>query len=206
MKRRSRRAATAGILVLAAVSLVTVPQDRSLACGFHNDVTLARGMLNWAYPDALHVVGAMAAAVVEERLPQASAESGPDPFGARYRALVVMLNRLKDELGAAAPPRSAISLVLVEPMLWTRFQSDDGELRAQVHAGAPRPGDLVVVSGGKVVQALVDRRFSIAEAHRLGLLRLYGADDEQARFLATYGDIGSERRNAQADLSQHTIQ
>lgn len=113
MKRRSRRAATAGILVLAAVGLMTVPQDKSLACGLLNDVTLARGMLNWAYPDALHVVGAMAAAVVEERLPWASAESGPDPFGARYRALVVMLDRLKGELGAAAPPPSAISLVLV---------------------------------------------------------------------------------------------
>lgn len=141
MKRRSRRAASAGIMVLAAAGLLNAPQDRSHACGFHNDVTLARGMLNWVYPDALHVVGAMATAVTEERLPRPSAESGPDPFGARYRALVVMLDRLKNELGKAMPSPPAFSLVLVEPMLWTRFQSDDGELRAQLHAGGPRPGD-----------------------------------------------------------------
>jgi len=39
------------------------------ACGYHDDVSLARGALNWVYPDALHVVGAISTAVAERRLP-----------------------------------------------------------------------------------------------------------------------------------------
>lgn len=207
MQRRSRRAAAVGILVMAAVVATTASRTGSLACGFHDDVTLMRGMLNWVYPDALHVVGAMATAVAEERLPRSSAEPVADPFGMRYRALASMLDRLRDELGAAAEPLSSpFSLLLVEPMLWTRFHSDDGELRAQVHATGPRPGDLVIVSGSRVVQALVDGRLAMAEAHRLGLVRLYGADGQQARFLAAFGHVGSERREANTGFSRQTAQ
>lgn len=206
MQERSRHVVTAGILVAAIVAAMAGSPGRSLACGFHNDVAIARGMLNWVYPDALRVVGATAMAVAEERLPRSDAESGPDPFGARYRALAVMLDRLKDELGAAMPSSPAFSLVLVEPMLWTRFDSDAGELRAQMHATGPRPGDLVIVTSSRVAQALVDGRFSIAEAHRLGLLRLYGTDDRQARFLAAYGHVGRERRDAKAEFSVQAIQ
>ena len=48
-------------------------------------------------------------------------------------------------------------------MLWTRFEGDEGRLRAQVHVTGPQPGDLVVVSdderhpGGRG-RALLDRR------------------------------------------------
>lgn len=206
MQERSRHFATTGILVAAIVGAMAGSPGRSLACGFHNDVAIARGMLNWVYPDALHVVGAMAMAVAEERLPRSSAESGPDPFGARYRTLAVMLDRLKDELGAATSPSTAFSLVLVEPMLWTRFDSGDGALRAQMHATGPRPGDLVIITSSRVAQALVDGRLSIAEAHRRGLVRLYGSNDQPARFLAAYGHVGSEPRNAQTDFSHQAIQ
>jgi hypothetical protein len=206
MRKQFARAVAVCTALMAGAGVMIASPRGSLACGFHDDVAFARGMLNWVYPDALHVVGAMTTAVAEERLPRSSAESGPDLFGTRYRTLTAMLDRLKDELGAAMPPSPAFSLVLVEPMLWTRFHSDDGEFRAQVHAGGPRPGDLVVVSGGKVVQALVDGRLSVGEAHRLGLLRLYGADGEQARFLAAYGHVGSERRNVQTDFSHQTVQ
>ena len=34
-------------------------RSKRFACGFHDDVTLARGIMNWVYPDALHVVGAI---------------------------------------------------------------------------------------------------------------------------------------------------
>lgn len=59
-----RLVCVAGIAALLAIS--SAPAGRS--CGFHDDVSLARGALNWGYPDALHVIGAISAATVERRL------------------------------------------------------------------------------------------------------------------------------------------
>lgn len=206
MRRQIAQALTICTAVMAGASAMIASPGAIIACGFHDDVAFARGMLNWVYPDSLHVVGAAARAVAETRLPRPQADAAPDPFGARYRSLVAMLARLTDELRAAPPPPQGIALLLVEPMLWTRFDSDDGELRAQVHAAGPQPGDLVVISSSTVVQALADGRLAIGEAHRHGLLRLYGTDGQQTRFLAAYGHVGSERHDLKADFSGQAIQ
>ena len=164
-----------------------------MACGFHDDVTLARGVMNWVYPDSLHVVGAVGTAVAQRRLPPPDVRTHPDPFGARYRRTLAALERFGEALGA---PSSTFSLVLLEPMLWTRFVADDGHLRAQVHASGPAPGDLVLVSEEIVIQAVADRRLAVAEAHREGLIRVYGPDDQRARFLTLHG--------ATADITRTT--
>src|SRR5690349_8592188 len=98
-KRPRRRRALVGVAVLAAALSAT--DVAGLACGFHDDVTLARGILNWVYPDALHVEGATAVAVAERRLPPPDVRPGPDRFGAGYRATALVLNRLREALGVA---------------------------------------------------------------------------------------------------------
>ena len=153
-----------------------------LACGFHDDVTLARGVMNWIYPDSLHVVGAVSTAVAERRLPPLDVRNGPDPFGARYRRTVATLERFGGALGGSS---SSFSLVLLGPMLWTRFAGDDGGLRAQVHVPGPTPGDLVLVSELIVIQAIADGRLAVGEAHREGLIRLYGSDEQRTGFLTS---------------------
>jgi hypothetical protein len=206
MRSQAARAVAVCTALMAGGGVMIMSPGGSLACGFHDDVAFARGMLNWVYPDSLHVVGATARAVTEARLPHPHAETGPDPFGARYRSLVAMLARLTDELGAAPPPSPAFALLLVEPMLWIRFHSDDGALRAQVHAAGPQPGDLVVIASRHGAQALVDGRVSIREAHQQGLLRFYGADGQQTQFLAAYGQVGRNRAAATTDFSSNTSQ
>ncbi len=57
MSQRRRRTCIAGMAILAAALSST--HTTGLACGFHDDVTLARGIMNWVYPDALHVIGAL---------------------------------------------------------------------------------------------------------------------------------------------------
>jgi len=45
-------------IVMIGALIAGSPPETGWACGYHDDVSLARGVLNWVYPDALHVVGA----------------------------------------------------------------------------------------------------------------------------------------------------
>jgi hypothetical protein len=130
---------SARTLLFGAVMLALPPG--AVACGYHDDVSLARGVLNWTYPDALHVIGAMAQAVSERRLPPPTFGRERDPWG--YYQVVRLLDqyaqRLRLPLGETQP--QAFSLLLIEPMLWTRFASEGS---TQVHISEPRAGDLVL--------------------------------------------------------------
>src|SRR5262245_50869614 len=128
---------------------VVLSPSVTLGCGYDDDVSVARGLLNWVYPDALYVVGAMSAAVAERQLPPPTFDAAkPDLFGSGYRKTVQSLEQLGTALnGASRTALPSFSLVLVEPMLWTRFEAVQHELRTHVHVTAPAPGDLVVVSG-----------------------------------------------------------
>ena len=181
--RPRHRTGFVGVAVVTAALLWAA--TTGLACGFHDDVTLARGVMNWIYPDSLHVVGAVSTAVAERRLPPLDVRDGPDPFGARYRRTVTTLERFGGALGASS---SSFSLVLLGPMLWTRFAGDDGGLRALVHVPGPTPGDLVLVSELIVIQAIADGRLAVGEAHREGLIRLYGSDEQRTGFLTLIWD------------------
>ena len=92
---------------------------------------------SWVYPDALHVVGAMAQAVGEKRLPALTFGRERDPWG--YQRIVRSLHQYGQQLrrlsGATRPP--TLSLLLIEPMLWTRFASEAENLQTQVHASGP---------------------------------------------------------------------
>jgi hypothetical protein len=183
-----------GMVIAAAVITTAHLPSQSLACGYHDDVSIARGLLNWVYPNGLHVLGAISIAVSERRLPAPDA-TGTDLFGSGYRKTVKSLERLSGALSAAAERRApfSYSLVLVEPMLWTRFEAHLGELRMQLHVSGPQPGDLVLISGQGVIAEIANGRLDLGEAHRLGLVRMYGSDQQRAEFLAMYQHVGGER-------------
>jgi hypothetical protein len=164
-------------------------QPAAFACGDHDDVSRARGLLNWVYPDALHVVGAIASAVSERRLPPPRlADRDPWAYQRTVRSLDQYGRQLRSASGEAYLP--PFSLLLIEPMLWTRFVSDGDDLRAQAHVSGPEAGDLVLISGENVIREIVGNRLTVGEAHRRGLLRLYGAERQVAPFLALYSDVG----------------
>lgn len=176
----SRAAVLAVVLALAGAPIA------ARACGYHDDVTIARAGLTLSYPDALHVFGAVASAVMQGRLQAPAASStGPDLMGVRYRATVRSLEALGKEMLARAGDQSpaSVSLVLIEPMLWTRFQIASREVRTTIHVTGPQPGDLVAVAGEGAIGEIARGRMSVGEAHALGLFAL--------GFLARYAEVGT---------------
>lgn len=178
------------LMSLSVAAHVALLPAASSACGYHDDVTMARGLLNWIYPDALHVLGSISAAVAASQLPNPNlVASSPDMFGAKYNRTIQSLKQFSGGL-ATAPDEmhaSSIALVLVEPMLWTRFERSDGKLLTRMHVTGPAPGDLVLVSGEAVISEIAEGRLTIGKAHRLGVIRLYGTAAQQAQFLLAYG-------------------
>jgi hypothetical protein len=181
------------IVLLGA--LIIWPPSAADSCGYHDDVSLARGVLNWVYPDALHVVGAISTAVAERRLPVgASVRGGRDLLGyhATVRALDRHARQLRMSSGEMPPP--AFTLLLIEPMLWTRFVPDNGDVRTQVHVSGPQAGDLVVISGEEVIRAVANNSLTVGEAYRSGVIRLYGTDEQVRSFLTLYDQVGRPHR------------
>jgi hypothetical protein len=162
---------------------------QAAACGYHDDVTLARGVLNWTYPDALHVVGAISMAVAERRLPAPAPAGGLLGYHGTVRALDQHAQQLR--MSSGDMPRPTFSLLLIEPMLWTRFVSEGGDVRPQIHVSGPQAGDLVVISGEEVIREIAKGRLSIGEAYRHGLIRLYGTEEQVRSFLTHYDQVGS---------------
>jgi hypothetical protein len=186
MEKRSKVVA-----LLALGFIIACKPPEGVACGYHDDVNLARGVLNWIYPDALHVVGAISTAVAEKRLPAGtSVRSGPGLLG--YYDTVRAIERHRQQLSMAARemPAPTFSLLLVEPMLWTRVISDEGAVHTQVHVPGPQAGDLVVISGEAVIRAIANNALTVGEAYRSGLIRLYGKDEQVVSFLTMYDQVG----------------
>lgn len=157
------------------------------ACGFEDPkgAETARGALNWIYPEALHVTSAVWRAQLEgtilrdERPEAARALLG-------YRKAAADLAKLRDRLvlamdGEAAP---GLSILLIGPMLWTRFTPAQGGVSMVTHVDGPQTGDIVVVTDEPVVAALVAGRITPLAARQQGLLRLYGPPEGRDRISA----------------------
>ena len=110
--------------LLAAASLVGGSTAAS-PCGYDDptSASIARGILNWAYPDALHVPAAVWNAQQQGTL-------GRDDQSAAVKALlgyhkaVQRLGAFRDRLSAVVDAGAAptFSMVLIGPMLWTRYE------------------------------------------------------------------------------------
>jgi hypothetical protein len=172
------RYASALLCAVGLAACAIAPGAR--ACGFHDPASVNLGMLNLAYPDALHVRTAVWMAQRDARVPR-EANVSPDPSSVafrldamrRYRDAVAGLDALRERMTPMdGTPR--FSVVLIGSMLWTRFEPSDGRVAMTPHAPGPLPDDVVVVTDAPVVLALLDGTLTPAEAQARGLVRLYG--------------------------------
>lgn len=152
------------------------------ACGFHDPSSVNVGMLNLAYPDSLHVRTAVWMAQREgiiDRDPQLDpVDSQAGRIGALFRMRETMLRlRALHERIVVTTDRGetpGFAVVLLGPMLWTRYHRSEVGLVLLEHAEGPESNDVVVVTDGPVVAALLEGRITAGQARHLGLVRLYG--------------------------------
>ncbi len=155
------------------------------ACGLHDASSVAtlRGALQLAYPDALHVRTAVWQAQLAGALPRdALALSADLPPEARaslrlFKAHALLRNFAARLDATGATQRPAVAMVLVGPMLWSRFAGGDGPVRAQVHVAGPQAGDVVAVTDIAVLEAIANGTIGVGNALDAGLIRLYGAPE-----------------------------
>ncbi|KFC62378.1 hypothetical protein FG93_06078 [Bosea sp. LC85] len=172
--------------LLPAVALLSGTIAAS-ACGFEDPkgADAARGALNWIYPEALHVTSAVWRAQLDGAIAR-----DDRPAAARaltgYRKAAADLGALRDRLSATmdgeAPP--TFSILLIGPMLWTRFAPAQHGLGVVTHVEGAQTSDIVIVTDEPVVTALVSGRITPLAARQQGLLRLYGTRDGRDRVSA----------------------
>jgi hypothetical protein len=164
------------------------------ACGYHDPASASVGMLNWAYPDALHVRTAVWMAQADGRLarrdpvPDADTQSVNFRFqqSIRLRDAQARLDDLRTRVhtALAGQPMPAFAVVLIGPMLWTRFESAEGTVNMVPHATGPAGDDVVIVTDDAVMVALAEGRLTTREARAQGLVKAYGTSENVDRVSA----------------------
>ncbi|WP_353646087.1 hypothetical protein [Mesorhizobium sp. WSM2239] len=190
---------------LVLTALWSVATD-SIACGYENPTAISLGILNWSYPEALHIRTAVWQA---ENTGLLQPRGKPPTTGllAFYRAAASM-NRLGGLLeGAKEQTPATFSIVLIPQVMWTRFVPDGDLVRVMTHAPGPLAGEAVVVTNEKVVRALLDRRLGLRDAEMQGLLRIYGEEAKQvavrdALAVAVRSEAKAVRKHASAALQE----
>jgi hypothetical protein len=185
-----RAASWAAVAAWGAIAALSASFSAQ-ACGYHDPSGYNVGMLNWAYPDALHVRTAVWMAQRDGSLAPAPSLPAFDPASSQARlwqmlrlgATQAQLGALRASLDAtvAGRPLPAFAVVLIGPMLWTRFDAADDGVRMAAHIPGPAPGDVVVVTDAAVLAALVDGSITFHSARERGLARLYGSSDAVER-------------------------
>ena len=165
---------------ICLASLMAAPTT-ALPCGFEdpNSATAARGILNWAFPDALHVTSAVWSAQLRGIIAREEVVSAPATALLGYQKVAMRLGAFRNGLSSTLDGRGmpAFSMVLIGPMLWTRFELIGTTVNMTLHAAGPLGGDVVIVTDEPVVAAMNAGRITSQAARELGLLRLYGAPD-----------------------------
>jgi hypothetical protein len=170
--------------MLAGAALLAATPG-ALACGLEDpsSISLRRGALNVAFPEALHVGTAVWQAQLAGVLPRDPMLQRDDlaPEARDTLRLVKANARLRRLVGTfvAAPggERPAVSVVLLGPVLWTRFVPGDGVVQSSFHVAGPERNDVVLVTDAAVVEAIVEGRLTLASALELRLARLYGTPE-----------------------------
>lgn len=169
--------------LIALVSLIAA-STAALPCGFEDpkSAAAARGVLNWVFPESLHVGTAVwqaqVAGIVDRDQTPAAVKA---LLG--FQKVTEKLSAFRDGLAAGLNGHAipSMSVVMLGPMLWTRFQSDGMAVVMATHASGPASGDTVIVTDEPVIAALVEGRLTMRDARELGLLRLYGSAVSVAR-------------------------
>ncbi|MEQ1940786.1 hypothetical protein ABMA32_00040 [Mesorhizobium sp. VNQ89] len=163
------------------------------ACGFESPQAIALGSLNMNYPDAVHVLAAVWRAEDAGVLTPRRGQTTTTGALAFYRAASGVKALGADLAGSlATQPDTAMAIVLVPQVMWTRFEMGVAGLVIQSHAEGPLDGDLVIVTEEKVVRSLVDGKLGPAFAEQSGLLRFYGNDRDIEKMRAALAKIGEK--------------
>jgi hypothetical protein len=153
-------------------------------------------MLNWLYPNSLHVYAEIWRAQRAGELPSPDAAQGsPDqraPDLIAFEQAAHALKTLGDRFGSAASDVTSerFSLVLVESVLWTQFEFSGADQRVDIDASGPAKDDLVLVTGEPVLYAMESNTLTLSSAVETGLLKLYGDQARIEHFLSVFGDVG----------------
>ena len=193
------------VKLLLAVPFAAAPLG-VLACGFHTKESLAKAFLNFTYPNALHVTGAIWTGQQAGMLPMPDRER-LQASGKRRRILDTRaywettrsLHSLGGAFDTVTGEQTPKAIVLVETALWARY-SGPGEI--ELHAVGAQAGDLVIVTGAPVLDTIKRGKLTISRALKSGYLRLYGTPEQQQAFLAAHGTIGE---SALPDVEQRQM-
>ena len=174
-----RRSALVCAMVIAGVS----SPPPVFACAYEDPsaADFQQGVISAFYPKSLYVLGALTQAQLNGIIPSESAPRAN--YLAGYlktdHALHLFGDALRDQ--RSEDGALAFTLVLIEPMLWTRFSFDGGRATTFVHVDGPQPGDVVVWTAEAALRQIVDHRMTFARAEELGLVRFYGDEAKIAR-------------------------
>jgi hypothetical protein len=153
------------------------------ACGFHKPQDLFYGAMALSYPQSLSVFEAVTTASHDGLIPSREIPHTRDFFAYHRTARQLhefpqLLTPMVDE--GKGP---SFSLVLIDTMLWTRFEQTDSGYAVKVHVEQPSYDAPVVVTHGEVLAALVDGKLELKRALLRGLVRTYGPEGREGEFL-----------------------
>jgi hypothetical protein len=174
---------------LTAAFLWLVACPGAQGCGYHDPTGV--GTLNFVYPKALYVRTAVWQAQQQGLIPPrepgspsvavaAARANGVVSFqDVAFRNTARRLEGLRESMSSnrGSQPVPPFAVVLIGPMLWTRFEAPVQRLEMTFHAPGPSAGDVVVVTDEPVLAALVDGTLTATQARDAGLVRFYGAPD-----------------------------
>jgi hypothetical protein len=170
----------------------------SIACGLEDpsSIGVRRGALSLSYPESLYVGTAVWQAQLAGRLPR-DPLAQRDDLSPEARA-TLRLTKANASLGQLAlrmsqpstvTARPNFAVVLLGPVLWSRFEAGSGSIRPSVHVQGLERGDVVVVTDIAVVEAIAGGNLGFAEAIELGVVRLYGPAQDVAAARSWFVDI-----------------
>jgi len=154
----------------------------ALACGFHEATIPDRGMLNFVYPGSMSVGTRTWMALNEGLLPVEPVQGSPQAQKAlRHMRAHAALDQLKARLdaGGASRERPTLAVVLLGPMLWSRFEPGANGAALTLHTDGPGDAQVVAVTEAPVVAALATGKLTLRDAQSLGLIAFYGPEASQ---------------------------
>jgi hypothetical protein len=163
------------VAVMATVAVAFVPKVQ--ACNYDDVVGLNRGILNWVYPDSLHVSTAVWMAQAAGLIPRRQSSIGTQRLLGYHKA-VSLLKRLNERLNRKEnlTETPGFSLLFLDSMLWSRFAGSE----VTVHVSGPRPGDAVIITEEPVISAILSGILTSRQARENGLIRIYGRTKNSA--------------------------
>lgn len=165
------------LAAVVAITAIGACSSSARSCGFEdpNSVGAARGLLNWAFPNALYVTSAVWQAQLDGQIPNVERPAAVAALTG-YPRTAKQLGQIAERLSSVTQNGQTpdFSVVLLGPMLWTIFTSGAAGYSARVHAPGPELGDVVIVTDAPVIEALLRGSLTVRAAEDIGVIRLYG--------------------------------